>query len=71
MPLFQTTVLNKYLKQQDGACMAAAYAAVQANIQQAQALQAQIARTDREIDGLVYGLYGLGEQEIAVWEGKN
>jgi hypothetical protein len=36
----------------------------------AQALQAQIERTDREIDGLVYGLYGLTEAEIAVVEGK-
>ncbi len=27
--------------------------------------------TDREIDGMVYGLYGLTEEEIAVVEGMN
>lgn len=36
----------------------------------AQALQAQIAKTDREIDALVYQLYGLTEEEVAVVEGK-
>lgn len=36
----------------------------------AQALQAQIAKTDKEIDALVYKLYGLTEEEIAVVEGK-
>jgi hypothetical protein len=36
----------------------------------AQALQAQIAKTDKEIDALVYQLYGLTEEEIAVVEGK-
>ncbi len=33
-------------------------------------LQRQIAATDREIDALVYELYGLTEQEIAVVEGE-
>lgn len=36
----------------------------------AQALQAQIAKTDREIDALVYHLYGLTEEEISVVEGR-
>lgn len=36
----------------------------------AQALQAQIAKTDQEIDALVYQLYGLTEEEIKVVEGK-
>ena len=31
----------------------------------------QIAETDRKIDGLVYELYGLTEEEIKVVEGKN
>ena len=35
----------------------------------AHALQAQINKTDREIDALVYELYGLTEEEIAVVEG--
>ncbi|MBK6776338.1 MAG: hypothetical protein IPG74_11035 [Flavobacteriales bacterium] len=37
----------------------------------AQALQAQIAKTDKEIDALVYQLYGLTEEEVKVVEGKN
>ena len=36
----------------------------------AQALQAQIAKTDKEIDGMVYELYGLTEEEVKVVEGK-
>jgi type I restriction-modification system DNA methylase subunit len=36
----------------------------------AQALQTQIDKTDKEIDALVYQLYGLTEEEIAVVEGK-
>jgi len=37
----------------------------------AQALQAQIAKTDKEIDGMVYRLYGLTEEEVKVVEGKH
>jgi hypothetical protein len=33
-------------------------------------LQRQIDTTDRQIDRLVYELYGLTEEEIAVVEGK-
>jgi len=36
---------------------------------EATALERQIAATDREIDGLVYELYGLSEAEIAIVEG--
>ncbi len=36
----------------------------------AHALQAQINKTDREIDALVYALYGLTEEEVRVVEGK-
>lgn len=36
----------------------------------AQALQAQIEKTDREIDALVYQLYGLTEEEVKVVEGN-
>ncbi len=36
----------------------------------AQALQAQIDRTDNEIDRMVYALYGLEEEEVAVVEGR-
>jgi hypothetical protein len=37
----------------------------------AQALQAQIERSDREIDALVYRLYGLTEEEVKVVEGRD
>ncbi len=37
----------------------------------AAALQADIQRVDREIDGVVYGLYGLTETEIKIIEGVN
>ena len=33
--------------------------------------QRQIQATDRRIDALVYELYGLTEEEIAVVEGRN
>jgi hypothetical protein len=33
-------------------------------------LQRQVETTDREIDRLVYELYGLTEEEIAVVEGR-
>lgn len=36
--------------------------------QKAQAIQQQIAQTDREIDQMVYQLYGLTEEEIAIVE---
>jgi hypothetical protein len=35
----------------------------------AAALQADIQRVDREIDGVVYGLYGLGAEEVRIVEG--
>jgi hypothetical protein len=36
----------------------------------AHALQTQIDKTDKEIDALVYELYGLTEEEVRVVEGK-
>jgi competence protein ComGF len=30
----------------------------------------QINTTDKEIDGMVYGLYGLTEEEVRIIEGK-
>ena len=33
-------------------------------------LQRQIETTDRQIDGLVYGLYGLTEEEVGIVEGR-
>jgi hypothetical protein len=34
-------------------------------------LAAQIAATDRQLDQLVYALYGLSEEEIKVVEGRD
>lgn len=34
-----------------------------------QALKTEIGRTDNEIDQMVYGLYGLSEEEIGIVEG--
>jgi hypothetical protein len=39
--------------------------------QEMTALQRQIAETDRRIDRLVYDLYGLTEDEIAIVEGTS
>lgn len=36
----------------------------------AQALQAQIDRSDKEIDRMVYALYGLSEGEVAFVQGR-
>jgi hypothetical protein len=38
--------------------------------QKAQTLKAEIAKTDREIDRMVYELYGLTEEEIGIVEGS-
>ena len=39
--------------------------------QEQTALEREIAATDREIDRLVYELYGLTEDEIKIVEGQN
>ncbi len=36
--------------------------------EKAQALKSEVAKTDREIDQLVYALYGLTEEEIRIVE---
>ena len=38
--------------------------------QKAQSLKAQIEKTDKEIDQMVYELYGLTEEEIRIVEGS-
>ena len=38
--------------------------------QEKESLQRQIAATDRQIDNLVYELYGLTEEEIKIVEGS-
>ena len=44
-------------------------AAAEGNPQVKTLLQRQIDATDKQIDRLVYGLYGLTEEEIAIVEG--
>lgn len=39
--------------------------------EKAQALQNEINRLDKDIDGMVYELYGLDEAEIAIVEGTS
>ena len=39
--------------------------------QKAQELKSEINRVDTEIDRMVYELYGLTEEEIAIVEGSN
>jgi hypothetical protein len=50
MPLFQISVLKKHLKQQD----------------QEVFFKAEIDKTNREIDHMVYELYRLTEEEIKI-----
>ena len=38
------------------------------NKQKAQAIKTQIDKTDKEIDAMVYGLYGLTDAEIKIVE---
>ena len=40
------------------------------NPQEADRLAREVESTDRVIDGLVYELYGLSEEEIRIVEGK-
>ena len=53
MNLFQHSVLTKYLKEEKP---------------KAQSLKAEIACIDREMDRLIYELYGLTEEEIRIVE---
>jgi hypothetical protein len=72
MALFQTSVLKKYLAGQEQAPMHAAFGTYLTYSREqkvkAQALQSDISRLDREIEALVYELYGLTEEEIRVVE---
>lgn len=39
--------------------------------QKAQHLKTEIARTDKEIDRMMYELYGLTDEEVKIVEGSN
>ncbi len=45
--------------------------AAEANPQVKTLLQRQIEMTDKQIDALVYELYGLNDEEIAIVEGRS
>lgn len=65
MPLFQNAVLNTYLSGIDEAEWLDYFTQQKA---QADELKTQIAQTDSEIEGMVYELYGVGEEEVGVVE---
>ena len=58
MALFQNSVLNHHIKSIDNGEVQTAY----------QFYQKEFLPKDGEIDDMVYGLYGLSEEEIAVVE---
>lgn len=65
--MFQKSVLAKYLKQLDEEVVSTAYQKFSDYFLNA-GLQAEIDKTDREIDGMVYELYGLSGEEIGIIE---
>jgi hypothetical protein len=71
MALFQNSVLKKYLGAEDQPLIKEAKWMAYFNEQKAkaQAIQADINRIYKEIDALVYELYGLTEEEIRIVEG--
>jgi hypothetical protein len=65
MPLFQQSVLKKYLATQDKAAMASDVGCVRIKKKtEANGLQSEIDRTYHEIDRMVYELHGLTQEEI-------
>ncbi|MDZ7754779.1 hypothetical protein [Rhodohalobacter sp.] len=70
MALLKSEALHKYLK---GVCSSLNELAEWLDYftqqkSQADALKTQIAQTDKEIDAMVYELYGLSEEEVGVVE---
>lgn len=86
MPLFQSSILNKYLKEHDEV-LAKKLKKVNVQLslyeeaewmqyfneqkQKAQILKSEINRIDKEINQMVYEVYGLTEEEIRIVEGEN
>ena len=76
MSLFQNSVLRQHLSIYSRTKALEAYTVYRSEFLPETAsyrtellyLQAQIDETDREIDRIVYNLYGLSEEEIAVAE---
>ncbi len=80
MSLFQHSVLNKYLKEANKFEVKLVYGRLLKEVereeyfngqkQKAQTIKSEIDKTDREIDKMVYELYGLTEEEIGIVEEK-
>ena len=72
MALFQSAVLNNYLARVCNSLFEADRWMEYYNEQKAKAdnLKSPIAKTDSEIDAMVYELYGLSEEVVRVVEGK-
>lgn len=68
MALYQSSVLEKYLAAQDEKFEWMEY--FNKKKAEANALQAEIDALDRQIDQMVYELYGLTEEEIRIVEGE-
>lgn len=70
MQIFQRNILNKYIESLDAELIAERYQQFADYFNQykndCNTLSAQIAATDKEIDRMVYELYGLTEEEIKV-----
>ena len=75
MSLFQNAVLNKYLQGLDSVKVALSLPEEAAWMpyfneqkEKVQTLQREIDKTDQQIDQMVYELYGLTAEEIAIVE---
>ena len=83
MAIFQKSVINKHLTNFDIKQVETAYLKFKENYSsakiekikrlkaEAQTLKLEIEKTDKEIDHLVYELYGLSEDEIGIVEENN
>ena len=86
MSIFQASVINKYLKNLDPEKVVAELKKQKIKLSLVQqdewedyfngykneinTIQAEIAKTDKEIDEMVYELYGLTEEEVGIVEGR-
>jgi hypothetical protein len=68
MPLFQKSVISKYLKAQNMSEEAEREDYFMQESKKALELKAKIDATDKARDKMVYELYGLNEKEIAIVE---
>lgn len=67
MALFQNSVLRNHLQNRDKTVLPQAFEVYQKELLE---IKTQIDTTDKQIDEMVYKLYGLNDEEIKVVEGK-